>query len=210
MSRRYMELANKWLSTPRKKELDLIKKWRILRGDRVAVISGPELGKQGVVSKVFHKENKLIIEGVNLKRVLGEPGPDGQKPRKEWREMGLHYSQVNLIDPVDGLPTRIKIGYLEDGSKVRIAKRSGSIIPRPEILMERRTPRSTVVGEKDTVPEEALRETFAGLDAATGRDPALAAYAEGLRAAALAYRYPVPRNRPRISSMQQKHAHQDG
>jgi len=97
-----MELANKWLSTPRKKELDLIKKWRILRGDRVAVISGPELGKQGVVSKVFHKENKLIIEGVNLKRVLGEPGPDGQKPRKEWREMGLHYSQVNLIDPVDG------------------------------------------------------------------------------------------------------------
>ncbi|CAM9435640.1 unnamed protein product, partial [Heterosigma akashiwo] len=45
--------------------------------------------------------------------------------------------------------------YLEDGSKVRIAKRSGSIIPRPDILMERRTPRSTVVGEKDTVPEEA-------------------------------------------------------
>mmetsp|Transcript_36743 Transcript_36743/g.46846 ORF Transcript_36743/g.46846 Transcript_36743/m.46846 type:complete len:189 (+) Transcript_36743:161-727(+) len=180
MSRRYVELANKFLSTPKKKPIELIKKWRILRGDRVAVIAGPERGKQGVVSKVFRKDNTLIVEGVNLKRVMGKPGPDGQKPRKEWKEMGLQYSQVNLIDPISGLPTRIRIGYLEDGTKVRIAKRSGAIIPRPEILMERRTPRSTVVGDKDTAPDEVLKKTFQGLDE-LGQDLAMQEYTNKLK-----------------------------
>lgn len=74
------------------------------------------------------------------------------------RERGIHYSSVNLVDPVTNLPTRISRKYLEDGTKVRVAKRSGAIIPRPEILAERRKPMRTNITDKDTTDDEDVWE----------------------------------------------------
>jgi len=62
----------------------------------------------------------------------------------------MHYSNVNLVDPVTGLPTRVTRKLLEDGTKVRIAKKSGAIIPRPEILSQRRRPKSMTFTESCT------------------------------------------------------------
>lgn len=76
-------------------------------------------------------------------------------------EAGVHYSNVNLVDPVTGKPTRIGMRFLEDGTKVRVAKRSGAVIPRPDdVLTIRKTPRRVDVGPKDTAAADAHAATF--------------------------------------------------
>ena len=70
----------------------------------------------------------------------------------------MHYSNVNLVDPVTGLPTRVGRKILEDGSKVRVAKKSGAIIPRPEILLSRKRPQSVVATESCTNDADVVWE----------------------------------------------------
>lgn len=55
----------------------------------------------------------------------------------------IHYSNVNLVDPSIGKPTRIAIRYTDEGEKVRVSKKTGTIIPKPAILKERHNPRRT-------------------------------------------------------------------
>ncbi|KAH0741368.1 hypothetical protein KY290_034411 [Solanum tuberosum] len=84
-------------------------------------------------------------------------------------EAPLHVSNVQVVDPVTGKPTKVGIRYLEDGSKVRVSRgigASGSIIPRPEILKIRTTPRPTVAGPKDTPMEVVMERTY---DPKTGK-----------------------------------------
>jgi large subunit ribosomal protein L24 len=84
-------------------------------------------------------------------------------------EAPLHVSNVQLVDPVNGAPVRVTYRYLEDGTKVRVStggSASGSIIPRPAILRERRKPRSLEVGTRDTPKEIVLEKT---LDPSSGR-----------------------------------------
>jgi large subunit ribosomal protein L24 len=64
-----------------------------------------------------------------------------------------------LVDPSNGEPTKILHKYLEDGTKVRVSKKSGHIIPKPDPLLNR-IPRSTVVGAKDTKAEDVFEVTF--------------------------------------------------
>jgi large subunit ribosomal protein L24 len=73
-------------------------------------------------------------------------------------ESPLHYSNVSLIDPVTNAPVRVSWRYLEDGSKVRVTRgrlASGSIVPRPEVLLQRRKPLPTTAGPRDTEPAQA-------------------------------------------------------
>ncbi len=129
----------KILMQPRKKKkpqlLEAASKtrWNIVRGDTVQVIkkNHPDYGKQGNVMQVNRKADRVTIEGINLgvKRLKGNPNL-GTKGRSIMKERSLHYSNVNLVDPVTGLPTRVSKRYLEDGSKVRVSKRSGAVIPR--------------------------------------------------------------------------------
>merc|ERR1712232_551921 len=97
--------------------------------------------------QVNRKADRVTIEGINLgvKRMKGR---------------SLHYSNVNLVDPVTGLPTRVSKRYLEDGSKVRVSKRSGAVIPRPDILTVRRNPLSQHIGDKDSVDADVWEITF--------------------------------------------------
>ncbi|KAL8521413.1 hypothetical protein ACS0TY_011799 [Phlomoides rotata] len=84
-------------------------------------------------------------------------------------EAPLHVSNVQVMDPVTGKPCKVGIRYLEDGSKVRVSRGIGaseSIIPRPEILKIRSTPRPTIAGPKDTPMDVVLEKTY---DAETGK-----------------------------------------
>ena len=78
----------------------------------------------------------------------------------------MHVSNVSLIDPESGKPTRIKYGFLEDGSKVRIAKKSGALIPKPDrsnMKYINRT-KGKETGINDTKAEDVLEKTYRGED----------------------------------------------
>ncbi|PRP77310.1 hypothetical protein PROFUN_05555 [Planoprotostelium fungivorum] len=105
------------------------KSWNIVKGDTVKIISGDDKGKEGRVKKVLRFRNAVIVEGVNLikKRVRGSPEFKGGIYSLE---APVHYSSVNLIDPETKKATPVQHKYLEDGTKVRVAK-SGAVIPKP-------------------------------------------------------------------------------
>mmetsp|Transcript_23093 Transcript_23093/g.47175 ORF Transcript_23093/g.47175 Transcript_23093/m.47175 type:complete len:197 (+) Transcript_23093:13-603(+) len=132
--------------------------WKIVRGDKVQVISGSEKGKVATITRVDRKKQRVFCEGLNLvkKHVKGQGQQPGQIITKE---APIHVSNVALIDPVENVPTRVKMAFLQDGTKVRIAKKSGAIIPKPEILRQRRLPHPIGGPAKDTAPDVALAKT---------------------------------------------------
>eukprot|EP00967_Tisochrysis_lutea_P115613 scaffold185360_cov30-Tisochrysis_lutea.AAC.2 len=118
------------------------------------------IGK-GKVLRVNHRTNRVWVEGVNLREYptaasVEDPDP-GQPVEYEVREKSVHYSQCNLIDPVDGRRTRLRFRYLPDGRRVRIAVRSGAIIPR--VPYEPRTDREDPKWSKLlTTPRDIVME----------------------------------------------------
>lgn len=105
----------------------MAQQFRIKKGDMVTVISGKDKGKAGSVLKMLRKDNRLLVQGVNLvkrhqKQTMAQEGGIVQK------EATIHISNVAHIDPVSKKPTRVGIKILKDGSKVRVAKRSGETI----------------------------------------------------------------------------------
>ncbi|KAK6937560.1 Ribosomal protein L24 [Dillenia turbinata] len=148
----------------------LIQNWKILRGDNVMIIRGKDEGETGVIKRVIRSQNRVIVEGKNLvwnfsyfivkKHIKQGQGHEGGIFTVE---APLHVSNVQVLDPVTGKPCKIGIRYAEDGTKVRISRgqgASGSIIPRPEILKIRTTPRPTVAGPKDTPMDLVLEKTY--------------------------------------------------
>ena len=103
---------------------------RIRKGDRVIVIAGRDRGRIGEVLKVLPKENRVVVQGVNLVKRHQRPTPRDPQGGIITKEAPIHISNVAHIDPVSGKPTRIGFRYLEDGRKVRYAKRSGELIDR--------------------------------------------------------------------------------
>jgi large subunit ribosomal protein L24 len=146
------------IRTP-KNAVEPIRRWRILRGDFVQVTSGPHQGKRGRVLEVIRQSNRVVVEGVGLVKKY-VPQPDSTRKKLVRTEAPIPVSRVNVICPETNAPTRIGYAFLEDGTKVRVARRSGAIIPRPEILSKRRVPREETDGPKDTSPEVALQCTF--------------------------------------------------
>mmetsp|Transcript_27988 Transcript_27988/g.43508 ORF Transcript_27988/g.43508 Transcript_27988/m.43508 type:complete len:176 (+) Transcript_27988:109-636(+) len=158
-------MAPKKKIKPQQREAEKKTRWNILRGDLVQVIrrGHDEFGKQGTVLHVNRKSDRVTIKGVNLGKMYLKGDPQqGIKGSTIMKERSMHYSNVNLVDPVTGLPTRVSRKYLEDGGKVRVSKRSGAIIPRPEILSIRKRPVSQHVGDKDTVDADAWEATYQG------------------------------------------------
>ena len=128
---------------------------------RKLITDHAERGKQGIVSQVLREQQRVIVEGINLynKHVKGQPDR-GIAGRTITRERSLPYANVNLLDPVTGQPTRIFRKYLEDGTKVRVSKKSGAIIPRPEKLAYRKRPLNHIVTESDTLEADAWEVTY--------------------------------------------------
>jgi large subunit ribosomal protein L24 len=104
-------------------------KLKIRKGDRVVVITGRSKGKTGEVLKVLPKDNRAIVEGVNKVKRHTKPTRRVAGGIVE-REAPIDISNLAHIDPRSGEPTRVGFRMLEDGRKVRFAKRSGEIIDK--------------------------------------------------------------------------------
>ncbi len=100
---------------------------RIRKGDNVIVVSGRDKGKSGSVLRVLQDEERLIVQGVNVvKRHMR--ASQTQAGGIVEKEASIHVSNVSLVDPDGGEPTRVGFRILEDGRKVRYAKRSGEVM----------------------------------------------------------------------------------
>ncbi len=104
-------------------------KLRVKKGDEVIVVAGKDSGKRGEVLRVMPSENRVVVQGVNMVKRHTRPSP-ASPGGIEDKEAALHVSNISLIDPKDNKPTRVGDKVLEDGRKVRYAKRSGEIIDR--------------------------------------------------------------------------------
>lgn len=103
-------------------------KMHVKTGDKVVVIAGKEKSKSGRILKVLPKESRVLVEGINVVKRHTKPNmanPDGGIVEKE---APIHVSNVALADPKTGKPTRVGYKLLEDGKKVRYAKKSGETI----------------------------------------------------------------------------------
>jgi large subunit ribosomal protein L24 len=100
---------------------------RIKKGDRVVVTTGRDKGKTGEVSRVIPKEDRVVVQGVNMVK-RHQRQTQTQAGGIVEREASIHLSNVMIADPKSGEPTRVGFKTLDDGRKVRIAKRSGEQI----------------------------------------------------------------------------------
>ena len=109
------------------------KKLHVKKGDDVKVIAGNEKGKEGRVLVVYPKKDRVLVEGINMRVHHDKPTQENPQGGRIEREMSIHISNVMVIDPTTGEPTRIGRKKIdEDGNSrwVRYAKTSGEIIDK--------------------------------------------------------------------------------
>ena len=99
---------------------------KIKKDDSVKVISGNDKGKIGRVVKVFPKKERLIIESINMVKKHLRPTEENPQGGIQEKEASIHISNVKLV--VNNEATRIGYKILEDGNKVRYAKKTGEVI----------------------------------------------------------------------------------
>ncbi|MCG7418974.1 50S ribosomal protein L24 [Macrococcus epidermidis] len=99
----------------------------IKKGDKVIVITGKDKGKTGTVIEALPKKDRVVVEGVNIAKKHQKPTQMNPEGGIVEFEAAIHVSNVMLIDPKTNKPTRVGT-KIEDGKKVRVAKKSGEII----------------------------------------------------------------------------------
>jgi large subunit ribosomal protein L24 len=97
------------------------------KGDRVIVLTGRDKGKSGEILRMLPKESRAIVQGVNVVKRHTRPSQLDAGGIKE-KEAAVQVSNLAHLDPKDDKPTRVGFKFLEDGRKVRYAKRSGEVI----------------------------------------------------------------------------------
>lgn len=100
---------------------------KIKKGDTVVVLTGRDKGKSGEVIQVLTADNKALVRGINMVR-RHQKQTQTQEAGIVSKEAAIHMSNIALVDPTDGKPTRVGFQIKEDGTKVRVAKRSGDLI----------------------------------------------------------------------------------
>ncbi len=107
----------------------MARKFKIKKGDQVIVTSGRDRGRRGEVLRVLRRDDRVIVQGANM--VRRHTRPSAQHPGGIVdKEAAIHISNVAHIDPKTSQPSRVGYKILEDGRKVRFAKRSGEVIDR--------------------------------------------------------------------------------
>jgi len=101
---------------------------RIRKGDQVEVISGADKGKRGEVLRVMPREDRAVVQGVNVAKRHTKPRGLGQPGGIVEVEASIHLSNVMLVDPKSDKPTRVGFRVLDGGRKVRVAKATGQVI----------------------------------------------------------------------------------
>jgi len=103
-------------------------KLHVKKDDVVIVITGKDKGKKGRVIAAFPRENRVLVEGVNMVKKHTRPSQQNPQGGIIEQEAPIHVSNVMHVDPKTGKPTRIGYKVLDNGKKVRVAKRSGEVI----------------------------------------------------------------------------------
>ncbi len=99
---------------------------KIHKGDRVVVLSGKDKGLEGVVERAMPAKGKVIVEGVNVARKHQAPTRQDQQGGIIDKAMPLDASNVAVLSPEDGRPTRVGYRIDDNGQKIRICKRTGA------------------------------------------------------------------------------------
>ncbi len=103
--------------------------FKIKKGDQVLVIAGKDRGKKGKVLRVDRKRGRVVVEHVNMIKRHTRPNPRaGVQGGIVEREAPIHISNVMVVSPDSGRPSRVGIKVLEDGRRVRYAKVDGAIL----------------------------------------------------------------------------------
>jgi large subunit ribosomal protein L24 len=102
-------------------------KLKMKKGDKVVVTTGKDKGKTGEVLKMFLKNDRAVVQGVNMIKRHTRPTQTNTGGIIE-KEASIHVSNLAHVDPKDDKPTRVGIKTLKDGRRVRYAKRSGEVI----------------------------------------------------------------------------------
>lgn len=103
----------------------------IVKGDRVKVIRGNFREMEGTVLRVDRKQGRVVVEGVNMRKKHQRPTQDNPEGGIISLEMPIDVSNVMLIDPTSDEPSRIRVRVEKDGTRERIAVKTGNPIPRP-------------------------------------------------------------------------------
>ena len=106
-------------------------KYHIMKGDRVRVIRGNYRDLEGTVLEVLREEGRVRVEGVNQRKRHTRPSQQDPDGGIITFEAPIHISNVMLIDPAGGTASRVRIQVEEDGTKERIAVKTGNPVPRP-------------------------------------------------------------------------------
>ena len=106
-------------------------KVHVRKDDTVQVISGKDRGKRGRVLRVMPKDSRALVEGVNMVKRHTKPIPQRNiKGGVVEKEGAIHISNLMVVDPDTDKPTRVGRKVLEDGKRVRVAKRSGAVLDK--------------------------------------------------------------------------------
>jgi large subunit ribosomal protein L24 len=97
---------------------------KLKRGDTVVVISGKEKGKRGEVERVLPRENRIVVGGVNVRTRHARPSQQNQQGLYHF-EASIDASNVMLVDPNSGEPTKVGYRFTDAGEKLRVARKSG-------------------------------------------------------------------------------------
>lgn len=105
-------------------------KLHVKKDDTVIVITGKDKGKKGRIIAAYPRLNRVLVEGVNMVKKHSKPTQQNPQGGIIEQEAAIHVSNVMLIDPKSGKPTRVGYKVLENGEKVRVAKKSGEVIDK--------------------------------------------------------------------------------
>ena len=109
-----------------------VRKYKIMKGDRVRVIRGNHRDMEGTVLEVLTDKSRVRVEGVNMRKRHQRPSQANPEGGIVTFEAPIDVSNVMLIDPASGEPSRIRARIEEDGTKERIAVKTGNPVPRPQ------------------------------------------------------------------------------
>jgi large subunit ribosomal protein L24 len=101
---------------------------RIRKGDQVVVTTGSDKGRRGEVLRVIPSEGRAVVQGVNIAKLHTKPKGMGQPGGIVEKEATIHLSNLKLVDPKSGNPTKVGFRVLDGGRKVRVAKATGEVI----------------------------------------------------------------------------------
>ena len=101
---------------------------RIKKGDQVLVITGADKGRRGEVLQVMPKDERALVRGIRVVKRHTKPSGMGQPGGIVEKEGPIHLSNLKLVDPKSGEPTKVGFRVLEGGRKFRVAKATGEVI----------------------------------------------------------------------------------